>query len=133
MDKYYIVFDDNGDLKTRLEVNASVPKPLPKNIILVKPEVWARTISENDGRWVIDGSGTIRKIPFQHQQNQDSTRESIERLRALAYSDQITGSDRMFSEASRMKIMGESGHESVLIKAVARYKEIQSKYPWPNK
>lgn len=61
------------------------------------------------------------------------TAESINESRLRAYADPVNGSDRLFAEASRMQVMGEAGHESVLAKAVARYAEIQSKYPWPNK
>lgn len=59
------------------------------------------------------------------------TREEIEVLRAKAYADPITGSDRMFSEASRMQLMGEEGWESVRDAAIVRYNEIQAQYPWP--
>lgn len=62
-----------------------------------------------------------------------ATAADIESGRLKAYSDPITGSDRLFSEASRMKIMNEAGYEAVLEKAMSRYAEIQSQYPWPNK
>lgn len=59
------------------------------------------------------------------------TREQIERLRNTAYSDIQTGTDRLFSEVSRMKLMGEAGWEEAQAIAVVRYKEIQKAFPWP--
>lgn len=59
------------------------------------------------------------------------TREQIERLRNTAYSDQQTGTDRLFSEVSRMKLMNEPGWEDAQARAVERYQEIQAAYPWP--
>lgn len=60
-----------------------------------------------------------------------ATRESVERTRLAAYADPQTGSDRLFNEASRMQMMGESGWEAVRDAAVARYNEIKAAFPWP--
>lgn len=57
----------------------------------------------------------------------------IERYRLRSYADPLTGSDRLFSESLRMQIMGESGHEEVRARAIARFGEIQTQYPWPSK
>lgn len=57
----------------------------------------------------------------------------IEAMRLRAYADPLTGSDRLFSESTRMKIMGENGHEEVRARAIARFEEIQAQYPWPVK
>lgn len=54
-----------------------------------------------------------------------------ETARSLAYANPTTGSDRLFAEAMRMQAMGEIGHEEVKARAVERYKEIRSQYPWP--
>lgn len=54
----------------------------------------------------------------------------IENIRLKAYSDPITGSDRYFSEASRMEAAGEPGFDEVRKAGLARYKEIQEAYPW---
>lgn len=51
--------------------------------------------------------------------------------RKRAYADPLTGSDRLFSEAFRMEIMGEEGFEDKREQAIARYNEIQSQLPWP--
>lgn len=59
--------------------------------------------------------------------------EDIDRLRIIAYADPLTGSDRLFSESTRMQIMGENGHEEVRARAIDRFEEIQAKYPWPSK
>lgn len=50
-------------------------------------------------------------------------------IRSIAYADPITGSDKLFAEASRMKIMGEAGYEDVLNNAIIRYKEIKISNP----
>lgn len=59
------------------------------------------------------------------------TREEVELLRRAAYANPITGSDRLFAEEKRMRVMGETGNEEVLQAAVTRYLEIQAEYPWP--
>ena len=59
------------------------------------------------------------------------TRDEIESLRLSSYADPITGSDRLFSESTRMQIMGESGFEDVRARAISRFEEIQAQYPWP--
>lgn len=62
-----------------------------------------------------------------------ATKVDIESSRLRAYADPLTGSDRLFSESLRMQIMGESGHEEVRARAIARFGEIQTQYPWPSK
>jgi len=61
------------------------------------------------------------------------TREQIEVLRLQAYADQITGSDRYFSEAARLQAMGAAQEEIDAANAAGakRYAEIQGEYPWP--
>lgn len=59
------------------------------------------------------------------------THTEVEVLRLRAYADPLTGSDRMFAESSRMQLMSEADFESVRVKAISRYMEIQSAYPWP--
>lgn len=61
------------------------------------------------------------------------TSQEIDAIRIRSYADPINGSDRLFSESTRMQIMGESGHEAVREKAISRFKEIQAQYPWPTK
>lgn len=58
------------------------------------------------------------------------SREEIERLRLVAYADPIRGSDRYFSEAARMQMMGEDAWEQVRDQGADRYREIQAAYPW---
>jgi hypothetical protein len=61
------------------------------------------------------------------------SRDSVESYRLRAYADLLTGSDRLFSESTRMQIMGETGYEEVRTRAIARFEEIQAQYPWPAK
>lgn len=59
------------------------------------------------------------------------TKEEVESLRKAAYANEFTGSDRLFAEAQRMQLMGESDWESVRDAAIARFEEIKAEYPWP--
>lgn len=62
-----------------------------------------------------------------------TTREQIEALRLYAYADPLTGSDRYFAEAVRLRAMGADQAEIDVVDAAgaARYAEIQRTYPWP--
>lgn len=62
------------------------------------------------------------------------THQQIEVLRLRAYSDPATGSDRYFTEASRLQAMNANTEEvkSVVATGVARYLDIQAQYPWPS-
>ncbi|HHK0424578.1 TPA: hypothetical protein ACQQIU_002750 [Pseudomonas aeruginosa] len=62
----------------------------------------------------------------------EERRAFIERQRRNAYADPQTGSDRLFAEASRMQLTGESGWEEILEKAKSRYMEIKEELPWPS-
>lgn len=61
------------------------------------------------------------------------TISEIEQLRLRAYADPLTGSDRFFSEAARLQVMGAESSEIDSVKSLgaARYEEIQAQYPWP--
>ena len=61
------------------------------------------------------------------------TVEEIETLRLTAYSDPLTGSDRFFSEATRLSLTGapDTDVEAAKNAGVARYDEIKEQYPWP--
>ncbi len=63
----------------------------------------------------------------------EKTKEEIESLRLSSYADPLTGSDRLFSESTRMQIIGENGYEEVRARAIARFEEIQAQYPWTAK
>lgn len=67
-------------------------------------------------------------VPYMPQQ---ASRGEVEVSRRAAYADPITGSDRLFAEAQRMNLMGESGWEAVRDQAVARFNEIRGQNPWP--
>lgn len=55
----------------------------------------------------------------------------VETQRLRAYADPLMGSDRFFSEASRMQVMGDNGWEEIRQQGIARYYEIQAEHPWP--
>ena len=63
----------------------------------------------------------------------EPSRHELEHKRLIAYADPITGSDRYFAEASRLKAMG--GAEADIVAAteagIARAAEIAAMYPWP--
>lgn len=59
------------------------------------------------------------------------TVEQVEAARLRAYADPLTGSDRMFAEASRMQLMGEPEFEASRAAAIDRFAEIQAANPWP--
>lgn len=63
-------------------------------------------------------------------QHDYATRVTQEK-RQIAYADPINGSDRLFAEASRMKLMSEDSWEENQAEAIARYEEIKAAYPWP--
>lgn len=82
-------------------------------------------------RWV-SGAWLKEKLPeAPTPEEKPLTKEAVEHARLLAYSDPIYGSDRLFAEASRMQLMEEEGFEAVRASAIARYREIQALYPWP--
>lgn len=59
------------------------------------------------------------------------TRSDVEIARKSAYANPHTGSDRLFAEAQRMQLMGETDWEAVRDQAVARFEEIKAQHPWP--
>lgn len=62
-----------------------------------------------------------------------SAREQVEAKRLQAYADPITGSDRFFSEAARLQMMGAAESEVQVARqtGLERYAEIQACLPWP--
>lgn len=91
-------------------------------------------LSEGIARGLVVKPGVNGKpILADQEPNPPATTEDVNESRLRAYSNPLTGSDQLFSEASRMQIMGEDGYESVLARAIARYSEIKDQYPWPNK
>ncbi|MFJ2279747.1 hypothetical protein ACIOUG_01250 [Pseudomonas sp. NPDC087803] len=74
-----------------------------------------------------DGLPMIVDIPV------PSLREQTEAKRLQAYADPITGSDRFFSEAARLQMMGADESEIQVARQTGldRYAEIQADFPWP--
>lgn len=62
-----------------------------------------------------------------------SQREQIETKRLQAYADLITGSDRFFSEATRLQMMGAAEDEIQAARQIGldRYADIRASLPWP--
>lgn len=86
---------------------------------------------EQSGKVIVaDSKGRpVLKEPAPHVY----TRQDVESMRLRAYADPLTGSDRFFSEAVRLQVMGADAAEIEAVKALgaARYEEIQAQYPWP--
>ncbi|WP_040269165.1 hypothetical protein [Pseudomonas rhodesiae] len=122
----YATFHPDGTLHLRLIKGTH---DIPKDAVEVDDALWLRLIRENDGIWSIDADGKIIKqlLPTAPPQ----TREDVERLRLAAYAEPVVGSDRYFAEANRMQVMGEEGWETVRDAGIARFNEIQTRYPWP--
>lgn len=61
------------------------------------------------------------------------TKEEVEKNRLFQYSNPITGSDRYFSEAMRLRVMGAPQKEIDAATAMGseRYAKIQEENPWP--
>jgi hypothetical protein len=61
------------------------------------------------------------------------SREEVEQLRLVAYSDPISGSDRYFAEMMMLQATGGQQEEidAARAKGAVRYAEIQAQYPWP--
>lgn len=68
---------------------------------------------------------------YQPETNVEYQTRLADTARKRAYADPLTGSDRLFSEALRMELMGEDGFEDKREQAIARYNEIQNQFPWP--
>ena len=83
MTRFYIVFNDDGTLLTRLPMNADVEKPLPKNVSSVSEELWLRTMQENDGVWSRSASGEIKKYPFPPPSPEEKIAANAGRLETL--------------------------------------------------
>lgn len=121
----YATFHPDGTLKNRLIGGVHT---IPKDAVEITEALWVRLVSEEDGVWTRSTDGTITKQPL--PQTAPSA-EAVERQRLAAYANIETGSDRYFSEATRMQTMGEPGWEAVRDKAVSRFHEIQALFPWP--
>lgn len=61
------------------------------------------------------------------------SRADVELMRLAAYADPIHGSDRHFSEASRIRETGglQSDIDAALERGRSRYQEIKDQNPWP--
>lgn len=57
---YYLLFDSQGVLVTRLLPGGNIPE----NATLVDYDLWARTMAETDGVWKLNADGSITKHDF---------------------------------------------------------------------
>lgn len=65
------------------------------------------------------------------QSHEEWAREETERRRRAAYSDPNTGSDRHFSEAARLRAVGEDdAADEAQAKGIARAEEIKQTFPY---
>lgn len=122
----YALFDKDKKLMAFLLEGVN---DIPVGAVKISRAKKTEMFNAQDVQWIIDGQGKIKSIPIEPK---ELTREEIEAARLRSYADPLTGSDRLFSEAMRMQIMGEDGFEEVRAKAVARFEEIQAQYPWPS-
>lgn len=100
---------------------------IPAGATLKKPPSidYGMVVFFKNGDWI----SSRKEVPVEKK----LTHEDVDRLRIIAYANPLTGSDRLFSESTRMQIMNESGFEEVRARAIARFEEIQAQYPWPSK
>lgn len=123
----YVTFDSQGNLESRLIRGVS---DIPQAAVEVDESLWMRITQELDGVWKLGSDGAITKHALPELQPVEYSAEEIEALRRRAYADPITGSDRLFAEAQRMEVMGESGWEDVRTAGIRRFNEIQQEFPW---
>lgn len=122
----YALFNPDGTMLTRLVSDLHV---IPKDAVEIHDiDLWKRLICECDGIWTRRSDGKIIKKPLPLV---ELSTDVVERQRLAAYADSETGSDRHFSEATRMQTMGEPGWEAVRNRAIKRFHEIQQQFPWP--
>ena len=121
----YATFNTDGTLTARLIEGLHA---IPKSAVKVDEKLWSRLIREDDGVWSLV-NGAIIKQPLPETA---PSIEVVERQRLAAYADIETGSDRFFAEAARMQAMNEPGWEAVCEKGIARFREIQEQFPWPD-
>lgn len=105
----------------------------PKDAVLVEKHVSDIFWKMNPPPGKVLGSSNGMPAWVEASPAPSPTMQSVEIIRLKAYANPLTGSDRIFSEAERMKIMGEEGADLIKAKAIARYKEIQAQHPWPTK
>lgn len=130
-ERYTIVSTENGE-QTKLP-NKSCSLPPDDQLTEITQSEYERIFSgfRKGMRVVTTQSGSpaladkLPPAPF--------TKSEIEEFRLKSYANSLTGSDRLFSESTRMQIMNESGFEEVRARAIARFEEIQAQYPWPDK
>lgn len=130
-ERYTIVSTENGE-QTKLP-NKSCSLPPDDQLTEITQSEYERIFSGlGKGMRVVTTQGgspaladKLPPTPF--------TKSEIEKFRLKSYANSLTGSDRLFSESTRMQIMNESGFEEVRARAIARFEEIQAQYPWPAK
>lgn len=119
--------------KTRGFYNVTIHgNNMPADVVKITNEEHAALLEGQSQGKLIDFDEAGRPVlvdPAPHK----SSRAEIEAMRLRAYADPLTGSDRFFSEAVRLQVMGADAAEIEKVKALGadRFAEIQSEYPWP--
>lgn len=105
---------------------------LPDHLVLISEELY-NTLQQGqaEGKEITHGEDGLPFLRSPGKPSLEAMRDVVASARREAYSDPHTGSDRLFTEASRMQMMSEKGWEEVLAKAIQRYQEIQLEHPWP--
>lgn len=96
--------------------------PEPKVAISSEERAYALNINQTH---YIDGEFLLIEEEY------IATQEEVLENRKEQYANPITGSDVLFQEANRMKLMNEPGYEEKLEEAKARYFEIKEENPFP--
>jgi len=129
--KYYALFDESGRLKSRYEESTN-PK-IPDEALEISEDDFFNSIYHPEANWYyVDGKLESRE----HNESVVVSKTDIERLRLIAYSDPIYGSDRYFIEGLSLQAEGftKSSPEfkETLNKALERKEQIKKDYPYPN-
>ena len=106
-------------------------KGIPADAVEITEDLWKSLLRGiTDGNQLAgDANGYPELLPPAPPAALSRADVEVQRLRA--YADPLLGSDRFFSEASRMQIMGDGDWESVRNQGISRYNEIQAELPWP--
>jgi hypothetical protein len=102
----------------------------PEDAIEISGEMFDAVVRFRPGdKKVVPGAGGLPELA---DISVPSKREQIEAERLRAYADPINGSDRYFSEAARLQMMGASEEEIQAARKIGmdRYAEIQASLPW---
>lgn len=125
-----LVEDNRGTLysvedgsSVEYKILGEVPSNLTKEPRPTKSHKWSGS------GWVFD---PVLDLELKEVERQEKISQ-VENSRLTAYAHPVTGSDRYFSEVSRLQLMGAPAEEveSVRVAGITRYLQIQKEFPWP--